>query len=427
MTAKATLSPYGREGRDIVARRLVDTEHAILFRAFGRDIKRQPTGIHAKVSIEIDGVRLAWGTFNVDKDEERVRLRNSAYAHLNGLSTVYSKEFLKHDLDLFCEGLWEEHNLQFEAESMAGSEQPSAPAFLLDPFILRGGGTIVFAPPGRGKSYVLMLMAVSVDAGLSSLWWTEQTPVLFINLERDRELVKNRLSNVNAVLGLPRTRPLLTINARGRSLFDVIAAADRAIERYGAGLVLLDSISRAGYGDLNANEKVNGIIDGLNSICRSWLALAHTPRGDETHLYGGIHFEAGADVIVRLNSQQDDDGPLGVGLEITKQNDLGKRAAWIRALEFDETGLQRVRVARDNEFPDVEQGREMSGKQRLRQHIADLGVDDATHAAGVLRLDRGNVSRWLNDERVYAKGDKVGREQRYVLRSAVGQRADLPF
>ncbi len=108
-----------------------------------------------------------------------------------------------------------------------------------------------------------------------------------------------------------------------------------------ADVVILDSISRAGVGDLNENQPVNRAIDMLNRLAPTWLAIAHTPRADETHVYGSVHFEAGEDLGVGLIAQTSMDGLLtGVGLRVDKANDLPKNIPLgIHAMEWDERGV----------------------------------------------------------------------------------------
>lgn len=410
-------SDYKIEGQSVVKRRAV-LEHVLLFRADG--VRQERTGVHARVTIDCDGAVLAWSNFNVERDEDRVRLSNSAYGHLEGLNGSYAKTHLKNDLDSFCAGLWDAQMSQTMPVEMEGSLHATPPSFLVYPFVLKEGGTIIFAPPGRGKSYTLMLMAVCADAGIETLWRpVRKSRVLFINLERGAKSVADRLGNVNSALGLDRFRPLSTINARGRSLSDVAASAERYIGENGVDCVFVDSISRAGAGDLNANEAVNRIIDVLNRMCPSWVGLAHTPRADETHVYGGIHFEAGADVVVQLLSQQEEDGPLGIGLQITKQNDIGKVPQWTMALEFDETGFSKVRNARPGEFPDVEAGKRMTMREKVREHLEEIKEGTATDIADELGMNRSNVAALLSSDRWFQKIRKRGRDVLYGISVAV--------
>src|SRR3990167_605595 len=83
------------------------------FTIAAQNVRREPTGIHGKLAIRMNNVTLAWSTFNLERDEDRVRLVNSAYGHLdptaNGLDIKeFPKNVLKHATDLFVAGLWAE-------------------------------------------------------------------------------------------------------------------------------------------------------------------------------------------------------------------------------------------------------------------------------------------------------------------------------
>ena len=73
---------------------------------------------------------------------------------------------------------------------------------MLGNYIIKGGGTILFAPPGRGKSWIGLLMACSVDSGVSDVWDVPTArKCLFVNLERSAESVQRRLGLVNTAMG----------------------------------------------------------------------------------------------------------------------------------------------------------------------------------------------------------------------------------
>jgi hypothetical protein len=390
-------------------------------------IRQERTGVHARVAVGLNGVDLAWGYFNIDRDEDRVRFSNSAYKMIapdyrrNGLLD-YPTDYLRKDLNDFCAGLWVAQVEQFMPDVMEGAEEREGPAFLLEPFILDGGGTIIFGPPGRGKSYAMLMLAVALDAGLEKHHapWpvTEPKRVLIINLERSARSLAQRIGNVNRCLRLDAKRPLHVLNARGRSLEDVMPAVTRYVAKHAIDVVFLDSLSRAGLGDMNANDSVNKIVDRLNSL-PTWVALGHTPRADTTHVYGSQMFDAAADLTVRLQSQQEDDGPLGIGLELDKRNDIAWHKMEIIALEFDDLGLAKMRPARDGEFPDVEAGRKMTMRQQIMQFLQDCddGAADASTVAEATGFNRSNVSSLFTkdtDHFVFVRKD--GRKALYGVR-----------
>lgn len=367
------------------------------------NIRRERTGVHAQVVITINGVTLAYSNFNVEKDEERVRLANSTFKSYrdNGLAVDYPATFLKKDLDDFCYGLWDEHLSELMPESMEGGEA-QLPTFLLEPYVIEGGGTLLFAPPGRGKSWSALLMAVAIDAGVNtSVWKVQQAPVLFVNLERSRQSLLGRLGAVNEALGLPRRRSLDTFNARGRTLFDVYEGCERWIRDHGTKCVVLDSLSRAGLGDMNDNQVGNRTMDMLNALAPTWVAPAHPPRKDASHVFGSQMYDAAADVIVQVLSEQGETGPLGIGLQVVKVNDFRQPPFHILAYEFDEYGVKAVRRARPGEFPEVEAGRKGNTVRDMREFILDQegAVASGAQLAEALGRTRGLMSRLLRDRR----------------------------
>lgn len=388
-------------------------------RFIASDTHQERTGIHARLEIHANGDSLSWGICNIDKHEDRVRLANAAYAQMDKfLTEAYPREQLRSDLDKFCLRLWDNYLLIFMPEMMVGSEDNQPLRFLLKPFILEGGGTILFAPPGRGKSYTALLWAVSVNAGVSIFWQTTQTPVLFINLERSKQSLERRLARVNKILGLDPKRPLLTLNARGKSLTEVLPLCRRAIKEHNIRLIVLDSISRAGFGDLTENRPVNAIIDALSGLCDSWLALGHTPRASEEHIYGGIHFEAGADVVVQLTSQQEEGGTLGIGFQSNKQNDIPPIPMTIYALEFSEIGLTNFRRAKPFEFPNIEERQKQSIDSLVKEYILEQETSDATATkiADALSANRSYVARMLRTSGKFVETRKEGREVYYGVK-----------
>lgn len=362
----------------------------------GEDVRRERTGVHAKISIGIEHVSLAWTNFNVERDEDRLRLANSAHRHLDADDKrAWTPNDMKHALDLFCGSLWERKVGQITVGPMPGIRRAGGPALIVAPFVISGGGTMLYAPPGRGKSYTAMLMAVSIDAGTDVLFNVRtQKPVLYINLERSKESMLDRLSRVNDALGLPESRELAFLHARGKSLSDVLEPARRYAREHIGCVCFLDSVSRAGFGDLNDNQPANKIIDAMNGLCDTWVGLAHTPRSDESHVFGSIHFDAGIDIATQLLTQQKE-RLMGVGLRVTKANDVPlMRKPWIFALEFDDEGLASTRNARQGEFGLLEKvGRSLL--EDAVDYLLRVGEATASEIAEYVGKDRSEISREL--------------------------------
>ena len=381
-------------------------------------LRAEKTGLHGKAVITYDHSPLSWSVFNLERAEERTRLSNAAFKQLKGAIKDYTEADLRRDFDLFCAGLWEFYLSRYIPELIYGVDNPPPLSFALEPYIVDGGGTIIFSPPGRGKSYTGLLWAQSINAGVNKFWNIKQRPVMFINLERSKDSITRRLAFVNKILGLPAATPLLILNARGKSLSEVMHSCRQAIRQFKIKVIMLDSISRAGFGDLTENRPATTVIDALSSLCETWLALAHTPRQDEGHIFGSVHYDAGADIVVKLSSEVADSGTLGIGYEIVKSNDIRYFNQAIWTFEFDDNGLSSIRRARPFEFPEVESKTKKSTMDTIKDYIfaQDEADASATEIADSTGLNRGQVARLLCQSGKFVQTRKVGKSVFYGVK-----------
>lgn len=391
---------------------------AMFFEAEG--VRRERTGVHAVVRISIEDEMLTYSAINCDKDEDRTRLANAALKRIPAfIRPALENGNVKTVLDAFCRDLWRRHidESGFRGELMAGDPDIGPPRQLAGPYVLEGGGTLIYGPPGRGKSTVALAAAVSLDAGCAKVWPVRAAArTMYVNIERSPDSMRHRLARTNAALGLDPKRPLPFLNARGRPLVDIEDGIAQDIEEHGVEVLIVDSISRAGAGDLNKPDAANRIVDTLNGLCPTWVALAHTPRLDDTHVYGSVHFEAGEDVGVRLVSSTSGDGAVtGVGLQVTKANDMRKPPLACYALTWDDGGLTDIRPARRREFPELEGGA-MSIGDEIAELLLMTGALSATEIAAEIGRPRQNVSEKLNSDPRFVRVRRDGKSVLFGVR-----------
>jgi len=385
------------------------------FQMRAEHIRQSYTGPHASITIAIDGHDLGDDLFNLLRGAERTKLAKKCWGKLGPEEkSEYDFEFIDAALARFCKRVWPE-SLRCDGIIHAGADdEPPPPTFALKPYVMNGGGTILFAPPGAGKSNDGLLKAVSIDAGCDRFWPVEGKPTLFINLERSRESIERRIWRINRVLGLPANRRLRVLQARGKSLSSVQEQAQAAIKADGYEVVFLDSISRSGMGDLNANEAGNAIIDSLNALTPTWFAIGHPPRGDASHLYGSQMFDAGEDIGIKLTSAIGaDTRTLGVALQVVKANDMAFPSMQVWAFEFDDGGLTAVRPSTTREFPALGSGKPQDVATQIFDLLRDAGAMSATDIAGELGGNRQNISTLLNADPRFVRVRKEGKSVLY--------------
>jgi hypothetical protein len=331
-------------------------------------------------------------------------------------------ERLKHQLDLFClqvPSAWEEIEVEFVTyDENTVIVQPKP---LLSSYIVEGGGSILFAPPGAGKSYIALIKGITLANGMSDFWEVpEARPVLFVNLERSGNSLAWRDLQVRKSLGISKGSGMTYLHGRGKTISTIkrhLYAWAKA--RQGKGVIVIDSLSRVAEGPLGEDSTANEITNILNGIDGSWYAIGHTPRSDQGHLFGSIHWDAGADIQIKASSERKN-LELGIRLEVTKANDLAFPIPQYLALEFGDSGLVGVRNALNTEFLELVTAEAMSRKDQLIAYIKDVSLSDATDAASATGIDRTHVSRMFN-QAPFVMVKRDGRNKIFGLLADNGQ------
>lgn len=388
-------------------------------------IRPTPTGVHAKISIYINDYPLASDRFNVEKHDDRVRLANAAAKQLDNVELqLWSPVQMLRTLTAFCDGLWPALMGTLRAIPLSGGAELQPLDFYLRPYIVRGSGTILFAPKGAGKTYMGQLWHRCIESGDARFWQTKQARVLFVQLERSAYTFGRRIHQINRALGMPPEEAMLTLVARGKTLAEIIDVIKRHVEEDGVEVVIVDSISRSGAGALVEDRTANNIMDALNAAAPTWCALAHTSHdGKDTpgkaHVFGSVHFENAADIVVQLTAQAGKPGLLGLLLQVVQANDMPTGHTDLLAFEFDpDLGLRAIRKAGQNEFPELNSVRRMSPSDKLYDFILDRGAMSPTDAAEQLGLPRTTVSDVLRHDERFIQVRKEGKSALYGVHAS---------
>ena len=379
------------------------------------NIRRERTGIHAMVSISVSGGIVMSDTFNIGRAKDRDTLVKLAKINLSDIERDAWGNMGNH---LMTACIWVA--TQWEASTVESGEaevEPDASTFPIYPYIIRNGGSILFAPPGSGKSYLLQTMAITTAVGRSGLWEQEQSPVIYINLERSRESVERREFSIRRALGIQGSTGVRYIHARGRALSGIAPHVKSLTDRNPNAVVMLDSLSRAGIGSLTEDQTANQFVDTMNSF-GTWIAIGHTPRADSDHVYGSQHFDAGQDIGIKVASERKEN-LLGVSLKVTKANDIPPVPLKILVFQFKEDGLglENIGLADQNLFPTLMVDKKMS---QIETMIAFMGDDEwaGTDIAAQLGYQSSWVSNQLVNSGLFFSPRTVGHKKMYKVTEA---------
>lgn len=400
------------DARGVVTSHVLTTGDIVWFEA--RDIQQGRGGQKATVYIWLNSECIFFSDLHLKAHKERVTVYNAAYKRIPPpLQALYKDLQMQSDLDGFCHGVWAVWQGRLDIQSTLGASDTPL-EYAMKPYLPLGGGTILFAPPESGKSTLVFLMAQSINSGISKLWGVPKPrKVLILNLERSDTSIQQRLRRVNQVLGLDPQAPIdRLVDGRGRMLQDMAESLHQYVEDHGVEVLILDSISRTAPRSLVEDVTANSIVNELNRICPSWLAIGHTPRENSDHIYGSVHFDAGVDVAVQLKSERRGN-VLGITMTVTKANDMARPRPETYALTFNEGGLVSIENADATDFPALLEG-STSETAAVSEYLKRVVTATQATISDETGVDQRNLSRIFRGLGAIVVG-KEGRRELWTI------------
>jgi len=396
----------------IVGRRLLATLDRVRINI--DECSRRPTGIHGRIVWYLNEQHRGFDNLNLEKSAERSRFAREVFRTLDEtVTSQYGQNAIIHDIGILCQAIinWESDHLKVEFVSPEEYAQPLS--FPIYPFLLDQGGAILFAPPGSGKSYCALIMAMCIANGLGSPFNASKRPVIYCNLERPRNTFLMRDHAVRKALHLPGSSNVAYLHARGLGLKAICRKLEKETANDPETVIIIDSISRTGIGTLLDDSTANIFTDSMNALGRSWLGLGHTPRNDSQHVFGSVHFTAGADVETRLVAKEHDN-ITNLLLETVKANDSRRNFKHAISLEFgtEQEGLIAIKEIDFNDPELIMESTDVSLK--VAQTIEFLGGKASpSEIAEHLAMQPNNVTRTLRNPKQFVFLSKDGRNHYY--------------
>lgn len=306
-------------------------------------------------------------------------------ARLNLVSTqarrTLAQELAKRDGDLDWAGMVEQ--LCFIARErwrrgeppidMRFYERKERSRWLLEPFVERGGPTVLFADGGTGKSLLALAMAVSVATGRSVIGRPHGDPcaVLYADFETDADTLDERLGAVLAGAGVDE-RPPIFYKRLAASVPEAAATLRREVAEHGVGFVVIDSLGAARGGEPESADFTIRLFNAARSLGVPWLGVDHVTKAagnDSTRPFGSTYTHNLARLSWSVDkSQEEAASSLVVALRNHKRNNgrlLPQRGYRIEFETAEDERLvsMRFRAAELTEVP------ELAAKLPLKQRI----------------------------------------------------------
>ena len=246
-----------------------------------------------------------------------------------------------------------------QAASSEYEQDESSHPYLLTPFIMESGVTVLFGPGGTGKSTLALGMAMSITSGIAYVGDMVHRvgPVLWVDYEANHKEVFDRQVAVLRASG--HDHPPYDIHYRkyGAKFADIASDIRHAINELHPVLIVVDSVANARLGDANAAEATVAMFAVMNTLQVPVLAIDHmsaeaASKQDFTKPYGSVYTtnEARATWGVMLNESASTPEIRQLNMKMSKQNVIrqAEPRGIVMRYESFETGKIRTLEFKEN-------------------------------------------------------------------------------
>lgn len=265
---------------------------------------------------------------------------------------------------------WRQGDPTVDLREVDGHERPR---WILEPFIERSGGNILFGDGGSGKSTLAMACAVTIAGACDVVGSvsSEPVPVMVLDWEADEYAAAERINAICAGMNLTE-KPEIYYRRATSSLAESAPNIRREIAGLEIELVIIDSLGAARGGDPESAETTIKLFNAARSLGVPWLGIDHVPKNlkNPTRPFGSTYTHNLARLTWAVEKVQEEGSDnLVLALTNYKSNNgrLHRRLAYRLAFEHEgqDDELAAITIARTDAMSVPELVEKMPTKQRI--------------------------------------------------------------
>lgn len=248
--------------------------------------------------------------------------------------------------------------------------------YLLSPFVIEGGATVLFADGGSGKSLFALALALTIATGteiIPDVRPLRMGPVLYLDWEWDPDSHAERMAALCAGVGMAVPKGMIFYRREVTSVIESAAMIRQHIAAVGAVAVVTDSLGMARGGEPESADLTIRTFGAFRTFGVPVIAIDHVAKHatDKSQSFGSVYTKNAARLMWRMDSVKDDGtNDLALNLVNTKANRKTQQSRGYRVV-MEEDDFERLTLVRFD-AADIRAIPGMAIKLGIREQVASV-------------------------------------------------------